>query len=141
MSSPICLSGLQEFQNEKFRGRYLTVSVARENFMEKLKREREESTQSPGSNTKTDVTTNADVTSNPFRLNIEKKSKVIQAFDSDDDDEEESNRSLTSPSNATAEPESVVKRKSKLFTENGKVNGATNSLAPQRHNFLKLFSD
>lgn len=115
--------------------------MARENFMEKLKREREESTQSPVSNTKTDVTTKADVTTktdvaiNPFRLNIEKKSKIIQAFDSDD--EEESNRSLTSLSNATAEPESVVKRKSKLFTENGKVNGATNSLAPQRNNFLK----
>lgn len=34
--------GLQEFRDEKFRGRFLQVSVARENFLDKLKREREE---------------------------------------------------------------------------------------------------
>lgn len=109
----------------------MTVSVARENFMEKLKREREESTQSPVSKTKPDVTT-TDSTTNPFRLNIEKKSKVIQAFSSDDEE--------SSKSNAFTEPESVVKRKSKLFTENGKVNAA-DSLAFQEIFFKNYFSD
>lgn len=33
---------LQEFKEEKFRGRCLQVTVARENFLEKLKRERED---------------------------------------------------------------------------------------------------
>lgn len=114
------MSGLQEFKNETFRGRYLTVSVARENFMEKLKREREESTQSP----KTDVSTRADVSpklnvsTNPFRVDVKKNAKVLRTFSSDD---EETNRSFTSQDSAFAEPESVIKRKSKLFTENGKV--------------------
>lgn len=111
--------GLQEFKNEKFRGRYLTVSVARENFMEKLKREREESTQSPKlNNTKTDVSVNPIiVVANPFRLDVQKNAKTIQTFNSDDEE---------SPiSNAGSEPESVIKRKSKLFTENGKVNVTT----------------
>lgn len=35
---------IQEFKNEKFRGRFLQISIARENFLEKLKREREEAT-------------------------------------------------------------------------------------------------
>lgn len=91
----------------------MTVSVARENFMEKLKREREESTQSPLSKAKTDVV----VTANPFRFNVEKTAKVIRTFSSDDEE---------SVGNGTAEPDTVVKRKSKLFTENGKVGNALN---------------
>lgn len=36
---------LQEFKEQKFQGRFLQVTVARENFLEKLKREREEAAQ------------------------------------------------------------------------------------------------
>ncbi len=120
-------SGLQEFKNEKFRGRFLTVSVARENFMEKLKREREESTQPTQSPLNTargipDVVIKPIIVSNPFRSNVEKSSKVTRTFDSCDD--EVSNNSFQSMSHATTvEPESCIKRKSNVFTENGKVGG------------------
>lgn len=99
--------------------------MARENFMDKLKREREESSiQSPLNNTKIDDSASAVVKANPFRLNIKSNSKIIQTFDSDDD---ESNNSLNTVNNVTAaEPESVIKRKSKLFTENGKVIATNN---------------
>lgn len=104
---------MQEFKNEKFRGRFLTVSVARENFMDKLKREREESTQSPL------ISASTDVTSTPSLLTIKPNNKIIKTFSSDD---EESNKSFTSRS-FTEETETVVKKRSKLFTENGKVDG------------------
>lgn len=39
---------IQEFKQEKFRGKFLQVTVARENFLEKLKREREEASQLAG---------------------------------------------------------------------------------------------
>lgn len=105
---------MQEFKNEKFRGRFLTVSVARENFMDKLKREREESTQSPL------ISASTDVASTPSLLTIKQNNKIIKTFSSDD---EESNKSFTSPRNFTEETETVVKKRSKLFTENGKVDG------------------
>ncbi|KAJ6634220.1 putative RNA-binding protein [Pseudolycoriella hygida] len=100
---------LEEFKNEKFRGRYLTVSVARENFMEKLRREREESTQSSVPHTKSNVNKN-----NPFRLNVMPNAK--QTFNSDNED---SNRTLPSQSYDTEEP--LIKRKSTMFFENGKI--------------------
>lgn len=135
-SSPTFSLGLQEFKNEKFRGRYLIVSVARENFMEKLKREREESTQSPSNSTKPDVSVNPVVNViNPFRLNVTTNAKIIQTFNSDD---EESNNTPTPIGNPFTEPDSVIKRKSKLFTENGKVN-ATESIYVQEIIFGNFF--
>lgn len=110
------MSGLQEFKNEKFRGRFLTVTVARENFMDKLKREREESTQSPSNSA------SVDVSSTPSQLMIKNNIKIIKTFSSDDED---SNKSCSSLSNSTEEREAVVKKKSKLFTENGKVHHKT----------------
>lgn len=109
----ISLLGLQEFKSEKFRGRYLTVSVARENFMEKLKREREESTHSPVTNVKSDVNTTSTVSNNPFRSNVEKSGKIIRKFDLDDEEQ--------SVSGPVTEPDPCIKKKSKSFTENGKV--------------------
>ncbi|XP_037036322.1 probable RNA-binding protein CG14230 [Bradysia coprophila] len=103
---------LEEFKNEKFRGRFLTVSVARESFMEKLKREREESTQRPLETDKLPVNPKPIVVKNPFRPTVQ--NRTVRTFDSDN---VEPNTSVTS----TIDPEDCIKRKSKLFTENGKI--------------------
>lgn len=106
--------------------------MARENFMEKLKREREESTQSPKLNsTKSDVSVTPVVVTNPFRLDVQKKAKIIQTFNSDDEE--------SSVSNDRSEAESVIKRKSKLFIENGKVNVTTCHLNPLKLIFIKKY--
>lgn len=92
----------------------MTVSVARENFMEKLKREREECSQGPSLNG-----SNADTSVNQIeKPRIKKNVEVIQAISSDSDS---SDSSVSSREKSSVEPEIIVKRKSKLFTENGKV--------------------
>lgn len=115
------LTGLHEFKTEQFRGRYLTVSVARENFMDKLKREREESTQpkqSPVNHGNYEVNIRPASTKNPFASQTEKNNKIVRTFDSDD----ESNVGLQPTiDEAFLEPDSCVRKKSKSFTENGKV--------------------
>lgn len=79
--------------------------------MEKLKREREESAQNS-----TLKSSSVDVSVNSQPVNIKKNTKIIQSFDDD-----ESNESLTTVTKPFLETEDVVKKKSKLFMENGKV--------------------
>lgn len=136
---------LEEFKQEKYRGRYLQVTVARENFLEKLKREREEAAQLQagkhlhGKNVKaTDVA--GDLPS--FTTKTDAKSALESSSSSDDSSDEEietakpSNKlngtkmqqssSSSGSSDADADDDDdgnnlVLRKKSKIFMENGRI--------------------
>lgn len=133
---------LQEFKEQQFRGRFLQVTVARENFLEKLKREREEAAQYKSKKDE----------SNKVQTEIVKavlptlstgNSSSSESSSSDDSSEDESPPTQSKPvakqngskkfksSSGSSESESdsnenednlVLRKKSKIFLENGKVN-------------------
>lgn len=144
VSNPI---GIQEFKDEKFRGRFLQVSVARENFLEKLKREREEAalnkpiSVATASAASTSQPAAALPTLKPAKLS---KSSSSGSDDSSSDDEPEPKKTVvtavksvngmkkpassSSSSSSSAsessdeEPDLILRKKSKAFLENGRVN-------------------
>lgn len=136
---------LHEFKAEKFRGRFLQVTVARENFLEKLKREREEAEK---------YTSNKDVEhskSTEIKAEKSKLPTILAAVSStsdsssssDSSSEEESKRkpvlvkaktignkfrkvvsssSDSDDSESEQDPDNIVlRKKSKNFLQNGKI--------------------
>lgn len=133
---------LQEFKEQQFRGRYLQVTVARENFLEKLKREREEAAQHK---TKKDESNEIQMETVKAVLPIIStgNSSSSESSSSDDSSEDESPPTQSKPiarqngskklksSSESSESDSdsnenednlVLRKKSKIFLENGKVN-------------------
>lgn len=134
---------LQEFKSQQFRGRYLQVTVARENFLEKLKREREEAAQvkkpstsqsknselgvvkavlptiSTGDSDESDDSS-SDESSEDERANQNAsaaKPNGVKKFksSSESSDSSDSDHDKNDPDNL------VLRKKSKIFLENGKV--------------------
>lgn len=134
---------LQEFKEQQFRGRYLQVTVARENFLEKLKREREEAAQhKPKKDESTEIETETVKAVLPT-ISTGKSSSSESSSSSDDSSEDESPPTQSKPiarqngskkfksSSESSESDSdsnedednlVLRKKSKIFLENGKVN-------------------
>lgn len=133
---------LQEFKEQQFRGRFLQVTVARENFLEKLKREREEAAQhKPAKNETTQIQTETVKAVLPTISTGDSSSS--ESSSSDDSSEDESPPTQSKPiakqngskkfksSSGSSESDSdsnenednlVLRKKSKIFLENGKVN-------------------
>lgn len=132
---------LQEFKEQKYRGRFLKVTEARENFLEKLKREREEAAQfkekknestqkqvetvkavlptlSTGDSSSSDESSSdessEDESPQPQSRPIVKQngSKKFKSSSESSDSESDSNQD---------EDNLILKKKSKKFLENGKV--------------------
>lgn len=133
---------LQEFKSQQYRGRYLQVTVARENFLEKLKREREEAAQFKKPSTSQSKNTDAEIVNAVLPTISTGNSDESDESSSDESSEEESvnhNASVTkqngakkfksstessdsSDSDSEKDPDNLVlRKKSKIFLENGKV--------------------
>lgn len=120
---------LQEFKEQKYHGQYLQVSVARENFLEKLKREREEANQR-GVNKVPEPSNNS--TATVVRGDLPTFSAKIPSDDESSSESSEEDEPVVqkAPSRNNSryfesEDEEVdstfLKKKSKRFLENGKV--------------------
>lgn len=128
---------LQEFKSQQFRGRYLQVTVARENFLEKLKREREEAEQHKQTTKQsTKIETNTTSVALPCISTGKSDESESESDDSSSEDEcepvakqngsKKCMSSSESSSSSDSEPDNneenlVLKKKSKIFVENGKV--------------------
>lgn len=130
--------GLQEFKNEKFKGRFLNVTVARENFLDKLKREREEAAaKSSGTNASDATNQHTELVSTRPTLPVlatrpaATQSSSEDSSSSSDEDEPTPKKSVaipqfnqkpTIPDQEVDEDGNLLLRKrSKTFLENGKV--------------------
>lgn len=138
---------LREFKEEKFRGRLLQVTVARENFLEKLKREREEVEKHTS---KKDVEHSNSTGFNAEKVELPTISAAVSSSSdsssSDDSSSEDEStkkpalvkaktignkfRKVVSSSSDSSDsdldteqdPDNLVlKKKSKMFIENGKI--------------------
>lgn len=136
---------LREFKEEKFRGRFLQVTVARENFLEKLKREREEAEKHTS---KKDVEHSKSTADKVEMVELPTISAAVSSSSdsssSDDSSSEDESirkpaivkaktngnkfRKVVSSSSESSDSESeqdpdnlVLKKKSKIFLENGKI--------------------
>lgn len=131
--------GLQEFKNEKFKGRFLNVTVARENFLDKLKREREEAAAKSGG------TAGADANAKPTELVSARPALPVlaarpaatqQSSSSEDSSSSDDEEPVPKNKFATPQPKAVptipdqevdedgnllLRKLSKAFLENGKV--------------------
>lgn len=129
---------LQEFKSQQFRGRYLQVTVARENFLEKLKREREEAAESKKTSTSQSRSTDSDVVNAVLPTMSTGDSEESDESSSDETSEDEcanQNASVAkqngvkkfgssseSESDHANDPDNLVlRKKSKVFVENGRV--------------------
>ncbi|XP_055326995.1 probable RNA-binding protein CG14230 [Sitodiplosis mosellana] len=129
---------LQEFKEQQFRGRFIQVTVARENFLEKLKREREEAAQhKPKKDESTKVQTETVKAVLPTISTGNSSSS--ESSSSDDSSEDESPPTQSKPvakqngskkfkSSSESESDSnenednlVLRKKSRIFLENGKI--------------------
>lgn len=129
---------LQEFKQQKFRDRYLQVTVARENFLEKLKREREEAAQYKEK--KNESTPSKTETIKAVLPTISTGNSSSSESSSEESSEDEAPPPVKKPvaklngskkfnsSTESSDSESdedkdnlVLKKKSKIFLENGKV--------------------
>lgn len=126
---------LQDFKDQQYRGRYLQVTVARENFLEKLKREREEAAQQE-KNKETSVN-NQDEIVTAVLPTITTGPSDDEESSSESSDEEPpieaksigkqiGSKKFESSSGSSEseidEENLILKKKSKIFIENGKVN-------------------
>lgn len=128
---------LQEFKEQQYRGRYLQVTVARENFLEKLKREREEAAQHQ-QNKEQSVKSQDETVAAVLPTISTGKSDDSESSSESSEEEEPPTKSKTiikqngslkyKSSEESSESESeideenlILKKKSKIFLENGKV--------------------
>lgn len=129
---------LHEFKAQEFRGRFLQVTVARENFLEKLKREREEAARFEKSN-KSQSSSEQTETVNAVLPTISTgNSDESETSSEESSDEGEANQNAsTAKQNGAKKFESssgssdseeeidednpIMRKKSKIFLENGKV--------------------
>lgn len=132
---------LQEFKAEQYRGRYLQVTVARENFLEKLKREREEAAEIAARKAEASVNKKEETVKGVLPTISTGQSSSSSESSSEESSEEEertkpvqtkqngvkkSKKSSSSSSDSSSESEEdeenlVLRKKSKIFLENGKV--------------------
>lgn len=160
---------LQEFKSQQFRGRYLQVTVARENFLEKLKREREEAAQSKQPSTSQSKSTDTEIVNAVLPTistgnSDESDDSSSDESSSEDESVNQKNASVakqngvkkfksstessdSSDSERENDPENIVlKKKSKTFLENGRVSCKTiDRLVKNVYQFnvfiLKIFID
>lgn len=135
---------LQEFKEQKFRGRLLQVTVARENFLEKLKREREEAAQHASKKNAEQANSTKVEKTNVKLPTIEADVSSSSESSSDDSSSEDESAKKPTPiittkkilsrsikssesSSDSSDSESedpdnlVLRKKSKIFLENGKI--------------------
>lgn len=132
---------LQEFKTQQFRGRYLQVTVARENFLEKLKREREEAVQfkPPSSSQSTNIDSKNVEAVLPTMSTGNSDESESSSDESSEDESANRNVSVAKQNGAKSfkpssdssdssdsehenDPDNLImKKKSKIFMENGKV--------------------
>lgn len=138
---------LREFAQEKYRGRFLKVTVARENFLDKLKREREEaaqlqaakSAQNTISSAKSATESKAILPSFASKSTAKSSSESESSSDESISDDEEvvvaqkstkingNKKQATSSSSSDSNSDDddgnglVLRKKSKIFLENGKI--------------------
>lgn len=133
---------LQEFKAQPYRGQYLQVTVARENFLEKLKREREEAAQFKPSNTSQSSNTHTEIVNATLPIISTGNSDESESSSSESSEDEnasenpsaakrngvkkiKSSASDSSDSNDSQlennQENLILKKKSKIFLENGKV--------------------
>lgn len=137
---------LQEFKEQKYRGQFLQVSVARENFLEKLKREREEANQR-GANKASESLNNSSATEvrgdlPTFSAKIPSDDESSSESSEEDEPVVQKAKSTLSRNNSTYfESEEVdstfLKKKSKRFLENGKVRYTIHSYPSKNSLHLK----
>lgn len=153
---------IQEFKQDQWRGRFVQVSVARENFLDKLKREREEAAQSGLNHSTASVsaTENASKTTNlPSLKSAKKEASSSSSEESSSEDEPEpvkatavvkptngvkkttkaassSSSSSSSSDSSGSEDEDgdlIMRRRSKVFLENGKVSAEIKAFQIDNH--------
>lgn len=137
---------LHEFKQEQYRGRFLKVTVARENFLDKLKREREEAANLQAAknvqNQKSENENAADVKaalpSFTAKSNAKSSSESSSSSDESSSDEEVATTQKLTKANGTKKQSSsssgssdsdtddegndlVLRKRSKIFLENGKI--------------------
>lgn len=136
---------LHEFKEQKFRDRFLQVTVARENFLEKLKREREEAAQQSSKRNDDQSKCSEDdavkVELPTISKDVSSSSDSSSSDDSSSEDESakkptiikgktnglksrksSSESSDSSDSESEQDPDNIVlKKKSKKFLENGRI--------------------
>lgn len=138
---------LREFTQEKFRGRFLNVTVARENFLDKLKREREEAAQlqaaklAQNEKSRNENARETKAALPTFTAKPDAKSSSESSSESSSDEEvattqksPKANGSIkqtmpSAPSDSSSESDTddddgnelVLRKKSKIFLENGKI--------------------
>lgn len=130
---------VQEFKDEKFRGKYLQVSVARENFLDKLKREREEAAeiakQKLASNPKIGSNDDDDDENSKKKIALPVIDKDVSSSSSDDSSEDENEQMSRKPIQVQKQYPPIPankhdddddnniiwRKKSKTYLENGMV--------------------
>lgn len=137
---------LQEFKQEKYRGRFLNVTVARENFLDKLKRERDEAAKlQAAKNEHTEKRANENVTEvkavlPSFTAKSDAKSSSESSSSSDESSSDDevakthnsskangTKKQLPSAGSSSSETDDdegnglVLRKRSKIFLENGKI--------------------
>lgn len=132
---------LQEFKTQQFRGRYLQVTVARENFLEKLKREREEAAQSKQPSTSQSRKADSEIVDAVLPTISTGNSDESESSSDESSEDESANQNAPAPKlngvkkfkSSTESSDSsdsdreidqdnlILKKKSQIFLENGKV--------------------
>lgn len=126
---------LREFKQQQFRGRYLQVTEARENFLEKLKREREEAAQNKQKKEESAKEANETVKAVLPTIAADASSSSESSDDESSEDEiapphkshvlaKSSRKSSDSSESEIDEDDLILKKKSKIFLENGKVSSS-----------------
>lgn len=131
---------LHEFKQQQYRGRYLQVTVARENFLEKLKREREEAAEYKQKKVELSEKQSETIRAVLPTFSTGQSSSSESSLDDSSEDESsqperkpfalKESKKFNSSSHSGTESESesdhnedniILKKKSKIFLENGKV--------------------
>lgn len=132
---------LQEFKTQQYRGRILQVTVARENFLEKLKREREEAVQFQQSSKSQSKETDSEVVDAVLPTITTGNSDESDSSSDESSEDETANQKVSaakqngakkfksstessdsSESEQENDPDNLIlRKKSKIFLENGKV--------------------
>lgn len=122
---------MQEFKDEKFRGRFLIVTVARENFLDKLKREREEAAQKADPSQRVEEHSVPKVSLPTIVSKSKSDGSSSESSSSEESEEEEvipkpvwkrpASKPIEKSESEEDEDNLVLRKKSKSYLENGRV--------------------